>query len=333
MDNPITEADLAGRGARFGAALLDGLIVFAIGTVIAFVLGLHEGAMAGDVSTMVIYWLIGVVVYGTLNGHLLAKRGQTIGKRIVGIRIVCGGDRVTLKSLAHDNNGPQYFGAIPPLWKSFGLRLVVVSFVSSPVLIGPFALPIQAANLLLIFRKQRQCGHDILAGTIVVNADWVKPATLTESGQVSPNELDTSTNIASAIDNLTAHVQELRSVVEPRVRSLPTRAKLAIVGGGVATILVVLLLLADSGSVAVTENKAAQRRVDALEREAAALKQDEQHCMNVLIQSVEDVGGTWEQKMLIAESTIAISKEQAGASWTCDHAIDHLLSTVMRLGM
>ena len=59
-------------------------------------------------------------------------------------------------------------GEIVPVWKSFGLRVVVIQGIASiPVVGGLFAL----VDVLFIFGERRRCLHDHLAGTIVVDAD------------------------------------------------------------------------------------------------------------------------------------------------------------------
>ena len=83
-----------------------------------------------------------------LNGYLLFKRGQTIGKVVVKTRIV-------------DLNGN-----IPSFGKLIVLRYLIFALVSSLIpIIGPFV----GLEVFLIFFKERRCLHDYIAGTRVVD--------------------------------------------------------------------------------------------------------------------------------------------------------------------
>ena len=141
---------LAGRGARLGAYLIDWILVGVIAGVIGYMAGLLERLMIQDTAATLLLAAIGVVVYGVINGRLLATRGQTVGKKLVGVRIVDAPTR-----------------QIAPVWKSFGLRIVVIQAITSVPLVGAiFGL----LNVLFIFGERRRCLHDLLAGTIVVEA-------------------------------------------------------------------------------------------------------------------------------------------------------------------
>ena len=142
---------LAGRGARLGAYLIDWLIIGVVAGGIAFWAGLFERIVQEDTSAAL--WLVGIalVVYAAINLRLLATRGQTVGKLAVGVRIVEADSR-----------------RIVPVWKSFGLRVVVIQGIALiPTVGGILAL----LDILFIFGERRRCLHDHLAGTIVVHAD------------------------------------------------------------------------------------------------------------------------------------------------------------------
>lgn len=183
----IAEKDLAGRGARLGAAAVDALIVGVIAIPIGLVF-LGDDFMAANIAkdTVLIYTFIWLAVYGLLNGHFLAKQGQTIGKRIVGVRIVCGGDRIVFARENAQALPSAQTGAIPPLWRSFGLRYAVFTIFFAVMQAEEFGISflfwwfLAMANYLLIFRDKRQCGHDTLAGTVVVKADQVNAASSAE---------------------------------------------------------------------------------------------------------------------------------------------------------
>ena len=115
--------------------------------------GYWDRAMAGEESVLdiILLGVLGLVIYLVLNGYLLAKHGQTIGKRVVGTRIV-----------SIDTN------EILALWRVFFVRYVPQTLVAHLPLIGGFML---ITSYLFIFRKDKRCVHDLIAKTKVVKAD------------------------------------------------------------------------------------------------------------------------------------------------------------------
>ena len=150
-DVPDTSGTLekAGRGARLGAGIIDGLVVAAI--VLPVWLWVLGREMPKDMLTLeyVAYLGIGMGVYLLLNGRLLARNGQTIGKRLLSIRIVrSDGSAITLA-------------------RAFGLRYAInTSFMFVPFVGWIYAL----ADCLAIFGERKLCLHDRLADTMVVKA-------------------------------------------------------------------------------------------------------------------------------------------------------------------
>jgi uncharacterized RDD family membrane protein YckC len=92
-----------------------------------------------------------------IQGWLLYRYGQTIGKRALGIRIVRrDGRRASLARLLL-------------------LRMVVPGAVAMIPLVGAL---IVLVDVLFIFGDARRCLHDLLADTIVVTAASSEHATL-----------------------------------------------------------------------------------------------------------------------------------------------------------
>jgi uncharacterized RDD family membrane protein YckC len=145
-------AELASRGARFGAAMIDGIFALVIMGPVMFLSGFWTKAMAGTANTFdqLMFAPIGLAVYLVLHGYLLHTSGQTIGKRLVGTRIVS----------ADDNR-------ILPLWKVFTLRFLPISIVSQIPVIGPL---LNLVDSLFVFRGDQRCVHDLIAGSKVINA-------------------------------------------------------------------------------------------------------------------------------------------------------------------
>lgn len=146
-------AGLAGRGSRLGGAIIDGIIIMLVVAPVVVSLGYWERIMAGEeagVSALLI-GVTGFAAFLVLNGYLLATYGQTIGKRLLGIRIVSVREQELL-----------------PLWKLISLRYLPQWVAGQiPVFGQIFGL----VDPLFIFRADRRCIHDLIAGTIVVRVD------------------------------------------------------------------------------------------------------------------------------------------------------------------
>jgi len=144
------EAELATLGQRLAGALIDGLIMMAVNFPIMVLTGYWSKATTGEVGfgNTLIFTLLGMVVYFLLNGKLLASKGQTIGKKLMKTQIV-----------SSETN------TIIPLKKIFTHRVLPVTVVNSiPFIGGFFAL----ADAFFVFRKDRRCIHDLIAGTRVI---------------------------------------------------------------------------------------------------------------------------------------------------------------------
>ena len=144
--------ELAGRWLRLGGAIIDGIILMLVVWPVAFLTGFFARSMAGEQGVMdiVLIALLGVGTFLLLNGYLLAKSGQTIGKRLLNTQIVSKED-----------------GSILPLGKVLGLRYLPVWVISQIPLVGPiFSL----VDSLFVFRNDKRCIHDLIAGTVVINA-------------------------------------------------------------------------------------------------------------------------------------------------------------------
>jgi uncharacterized RDD family membrane protein YckC len=146
------ELELAGRGTRLVAAIVDGLIysaVFWLMMVFVFRISFQEMA-AVTFGKQVLMQIGGIVTFMILNGHLLAKNGQTIAKKLMNIKIVrSDGNAAGL--------GRIVFLRLAPLW------LMTLVPVVGMVVVG-------LVDPLLIFRQSRKCLHDTIADTIVIKA-------------------------------------------------------------------------------------------------------------------------------------------------------------------
>lgn len=151
----LGSGELADRLPRFLAAFIDGLILMVpmivigilLGVVLA-VLGIADGILGGLIMTVAS--LAGVVAcFVLINGKLLSEQGQTWGKKIMEIRIVNDdGSRANFQDILLKRYLPVWVAGMIPIIGG------VITLVDS----------------LLIFRENRKCLHDDIAGTKVIKA-------------------------------------------------------------------------------------------------------------------------------------------------------------------
>ena len=147
--NASDELELAGRGIRLGAFLLDALIGLILVYLPLIMGGLFDNWGTGTAPRISpiagLLALIGVVVWIWFTVLYVARNGQTIAKKWLGIKVV------------------RSDGSKASLGRIFWLRNVVNALVG----IIPFYFLI---DHLVIFSDSRQCVHDKIADTILVVA-------------------------------------------------------------------------------------------------------------------------------------------------------------------
>jgi uncharacterized RDD family membrane protein YckC len=147
------EAELATRSQRFGAALLDLVVGLFFGIPVMMALGMWEYVKHGrpaPTSLTMLSSLLGFIFFVLAHGYFLKKNGQTIGKKLVGVRIA------------------DLDGEVPSFGRLIGLRYLPISLVTLIPALGQL-LPL--IDVLFIFRSDRRCVHDLIAGTKVVRAE------------------------------------------------------------------------------------------------------------------------------------------------------------------
>jgi len=153
-DAPSEGEELAGRGVRLLAAFLDGLLaglmIYVPGLIVAFATGAFQqlDQPEPDFSQLALPLFVcfmGFVAWAWITLLLVARYGQTMGKRMLEIRVV------------------RSDGSQASLGRIFWLRNVVSGLLG----VIPFYTIVDA---LLIFGARRQCIHDLIADTIVVKA-------------------------------------------------------------------------------------------------------------------------------------------------------------------
>ncbi len=149
----VQQGTLASLWARLGAAIIDTIILMVVIFVPLLLLLGGWSAYLGKVATggylmKVGLTLLGFITYAVVNGAFLASNGQTIGKKLVGIKIVrTDGSQPTLAHILLMRQGPIS-------------ALQLIPFAGS--LLG-------LIDVLMIFRESRQCVHDNIADTRVIN--------------------------------------------------------------------------------------------------------------------------------------------------------------------
>ncbi|WP_102425728.1 RDD family protein, partial [Vibrio sp. 10N.261.52.A1] len=147
----ICDLTLASRWLRFWAVFIDLLIaVLSVMPIYLYTDYFQKifGTGTADTSDLVAVTTYSWLAFLLLNGYLLHKKGQTMGKNIMEIAIV-------------DMKGKQM-----GLFKILGKRFLPMTIFVYIPLIGPC---ISILNYLFALRKDRRCLHDLIAGTQVVS--------------------------------------------------------------------------------------------------------------------------------------------------------------------
>jgi uncharacterized RDD family membrane protein YckC len=146
------QTPLAERGSRLLAQILDGLSALPGGICLGIALAganPETGAMTSGGAVLAgiggLYFLALLIA----NLRLLAKEGQSYGKKWAKVRIV------------RNDGSKASFGRI------FGLRYVVNGLIGAIPLLGSLY---SLVDILFIFRQDRRCIHDLIADTKVVVA-------------------------------------------------------------------------------------------------------------------------------------------------------------------
>ncbi len=147
VDTPETYdgMELASRGQRFAAALIDGILQG--GVVWGAIYLIAPGGMLAYQRTHVgVTVALGLLSFLVLHGWLIATASQTIGKRLLGLRIMhVSGDRAGFARIVGLRTLPQFVvGIVPLLSALYGL-----------------------VDCCMIFRASRRMLHDEIASTVV----------------------------------------------------------------------------------------------------------------------------------------------------------------------
>jgi len=151
---PAGVMPLATAGSRLAAVLIDGLL-FLPAVVLGIVVSLtikptpgepppSMGALTMGLAALVGLYSLGVAIYQIVK---LSTRGQTVGKKAMKIRIV------------------RLDGSQPGFVHAFLLRAIVNALPAMIPIVGSIY---SLVDVLFVFRADRRCIHDMIAGTRVV---------------------------------------------------------------------------------------------------------------------------------------------------------------------
>ena len=152
--NDNEDSELAERGTRLGAVILDSLIflvpgLFAIIPAMLSMRGNAAEAMGIGATIAVSVGVLGVLVVLVIDLVMLHRSGQTIGKRMLNVKII------------------RSDGSRAGLTRIFFLRMLVPGLIGGIPFVG-FIFTI--VDPLFIFQESRRCVHDLIADTVVIKA-------------------------------------------------------------------------------------------------------------------------------------------------------------------
>ena len=142
-------AELASRGRRLMAVLVDGLISMLLaipGVIVAIGPSFNDSEELDTLGIILIG--LAMILLTIVQAVLISKRGQSIGKIALGIRI------------AHSVDGSN-----PGFLKGFLIRTLVPQIIYQIPFLGFLFLLVDSC---FIFSEQRQCIHDLMAETVVL---------------------------------------------------------------------------------------------------------------------------------------------------------------------
>ncbi len=161
----MTAAEISGFWLRLGAFIVDAFILAGAGYLLGCV-AFDRLAQLGPWWGRILGFGIVLLYFGPLNNS--AGKGQTIGKRLAGIRVQ---DR-TGNTISPVRSLIRYSVLAVPFFLAFAI--IPTSFMVSPVgfLMGPAIAGVGGAIIYLyVFnRRTRQSLHDLAAGTYVVRS-------------------------------------------------------------------------------------------------------------------------------------------------------------------
>ncbi len=142
--------ELAPRWSRLIAFIIDLLIMVTVSVALLYFFHLLEPMRTAKVNEPILHGIVTFVVtlfaFAIINQKLLLEKGQTVGKKIMKIKIL------------NENN------KVPNKTDFIKRYLFMFAINQAPGILADIGL----INYLFIFRKDRKCVHDMLVKTKVV---------------------------------------------------------------------------------------------------------------------------------------------------------------------
>lgn len=145
-----SEKPLASRWARLGASIIDSIIIMVVILPVMYFTGGFDGMMEGVQPGFVYTFGIGIlsfIIFFAINYRSLVANGQSIGKKVLEIKIV-------------DLNGN-----VPSFQPQLLIRYAIYSLSGQIPVVGVI---FSFVNVLFIFGSEKRCLHDLAAKTKVV---------------------------------------------------------------------------------------------------------------------------------------------------------------------
>jgi uncharacterized RDD family membrane protein YckC len=157
LDDQLASVELADRSTRVVAWFIDQLLVtiFVFAIFLAYwgeirvYLDRGENPLRVLAVGMLVFYFLSFLL---IHGYFLKKTGQTIGKKLHSIRV------------------SDLRGHVPDFTKLIFVRYALFAFFT---VLWPVAI-LWLVNILFIFRGDRRCLHDLLAGTQVIKVTQPK---------------------------------------------------------------------------------------------------------------------------------------------------------------
>lgn len=140
--------ELAGRGRRLCAVLVDGILLAGLLFIGGMSMGMGGPQREGGEGMGILVAVVGLVTLVIVQFVLMVREGQTLGKKALGIRIV-----------SND------YEDVPGFVSVILLRTFLFNFLYAIPGIGQL---FHLVDILFIFREDRRCIHDMVANTKVI---------------------------------------------------------------------------------------------------------------------------------------------------------------------
>ena len=147
---------LAPLNKRAGAFLLNYTLVFPLWFIHFVVSPQYQNFIEAISVVVFLIWLV-------TNLPLLLYRGQSVGKYLLDIQLLDAktGDPSTWEKILF----------VRPLFSYLTFMPKTIPHTSLEITLSVMGLMVCLLDVSFIFRKDRRCLHDLIAGTVVVNCD------------------------------------------------------------------------------------------------------------------------------------------------------------------